>query len=506
MYYFYAPRLQRHSSTIEKPTIGNESTEQQQQQQQLTLLRHNENENEDKDNEIIDERDTDPPTFIKNNVENEIELPLMDRKCGSNDNVNVNVKVCEHSRECMYVVGIKNDCNSDIDKEVGMNGYRAEEGENKGTEDECRTVNDVDFNETRKMTWVMVENPMCNDDIEGKKKGKPLYIAQEIIKRKKKREREKGKEKDKGKYREGEKEREKFKKNHQKDTRLEVKDNTNDCVCGSKDCLKSHLVWSTNCDYTGSRSKLSITQRIMDDNSPFLLDNLDDDIEVDFPEQPIIFESQGCNDVNQIFQLDLNTTLQLDDLHYNDNKPRSVVLRKTARDPRFGFSVQRIDDMILVSFVVPGGLAESMGLKMGEHLLMCNGMQLSYATTTSVLSDLNQLKCIDLLVRRCPFETTITILRSEGQQLGLVLTGSKIKSVSTDSLSAQHPIPIGSYLIEINHTNVIGINGPRLQNVMANAGEKITLSFMPCDKLDCLLKRVGGVLAVRRLMDCQLLK
>eukprot|EP00123_Amoebidium_parasiticum_P020975 comp5946_c0_seq1/m.1800 comp5946_c0_seq1/g.1800 ORF comp5946_c0_seq1/g.1800 comp5946_c0_seq1/m.1800 type:complete len:282 (-) comp5946_c0_seq1:142-987(-) len=235
--------------------------------------------------------------------------------------------------------------------------------------------------------------------------------------------------------------------------------------------------------------------------SPFWLHK---DVSIDFAEQPMIFEALAVSDSIDALRFDPTAKIHL---NVDDSAPpsRPIVLRRLG-DQRFGFSVQKVGEAMCVSLVLPGSMAESAGLVVGDHILMCNGMQLRYATTDSMLTDLASLPTIDMLVADCSFDVTVSVVRTQGQPLGLNLENGKIVSVTEGSLCAQYPIPLDHYLVEVNHDCVIGIHGPRLQRIIQQAGNVVSLRMMPAAEFELLLQRVGGSAAVRQVMDNYLLQ
>ncbi|XP_059837546.1 syntenin-1-like [Hypanus sabinus] len=180
---------------------------------------------------------------------------------------------------------------------------------------------------------------------------------------------------------------------------------------------------------------------------------------------------------------------------------RELILCKD-QDGKVGIRLKSIDNGIFVQLVQANSPASLAGLRFGDQILQINGENCagwSSDKSHKVLKQASDQK-ISLIVRDRPFERTITMHKDSTGHVGFIFKNGKITSIVKDSSAARNGLLTDHNICEVNGQNVIGLKDPQIADILATAGNVITITIMPSYIHEHMMKRMASSI-VKSLMD-----
>ncbi|NXE68593.1 SDCB2 protein, partial [Calcarius ornatus] len=101
---------------------------------------------------------------------------------------------------------------------------------------------------------------------------------------------------------------------------------------------------------------------------------------------------------------------------------------------------------------------------------------------------------------RRPFQRTVTVHKDSTGHVGIVVKKGKIVSLAKDSSAARNGLLTHHCICEVNGQNVIGMKDKQLMEVLAGAGNVVTLTIIPTVIYEHMVKRLSSGL-VKSSMD-----
>ncbi|XP_009955763.1 PREDICTED: syntenin-2-like, partial [Leptosomus discolor] len=88
-----------------------------------------------------------------------------------------------------------------------------------------------------------------------------------------------------------------------------------------------------------------------------------------------------------------------------------------------------------------------------------------------------------------PFQRTVTVHKDSTGHIGVVIKKGKIVSLAKDSSAARNGLLTHHCICEVNGQNVIGMKDKQLTEVLARAGNVVTLTIIPTVIYEHMVKR-----------------
>uniref|UniRef100_UPI00398E4CE0 syntenin-1 n=1 Tax=Pristiophorus japonicus TaxID=55135 RepID=UPI00398E4CE0 len=180
---------------------------------------------------------------------------------------------------------------------------------------------------------------------------------------------------------------------------------------------------------------------------------------------------------------------------------RELILCKD-QDGKIGIRLKSIDNGIFVQLVQANSPASLAGLRFGDQVLQINGENCagwSSDKSHKVLKQASDQK-ISVIVRDRPFERTITMHKDSTGHVGFIFKNGKITSIVKDSSAARNGLLTEHNICEVNGQNVIGLKDTQIADILATAGNVITITIMPSYIHEHMMKRMATSI-VKSLMD-----
>ncbi|NXG45951.1 SDCB2 protein, partial [Psilopogon haemacephalus] len=171
---------------------------------------------------------------------------------------------------------------------------------------------------------------------------------------------------------------------------------------------------------------------------------------------------------------------------------REIHLCKDERG-KTGLRLRNVDQGIFVQLVQANSPAALVGLRFGDQVLQIDGRNCagwSSAKAQRALKKASPEKIV-MVVRDRPFQRTVTLHKDSTGHLGIVVKKGKIVSLAKDSSAARNGLLTHHYLCEVNGQNVIGMKDKKLTEVLAGAGNVVTLTIIPTVIYEHMVKRLS---------------
>uniref|UniRef100_A0A8B9IVS4 Syndecan binding protein 2 n=1 Tax=Amazona collaria TaxID=241587 RepID=A0A8B9IVS4_9PSIT len=171
---------------------------------------------------------------------------------------------------------------------------------------------------------------------------------------------------------------------------------------------------------------------------------------------------------------------------------REIHLCKDERG-KTGLQLKSVDQGIFVQLVKANSPAALVGLRFGDQILQIDGRSCagwSSDKAQRALKKANPEKIV-MVVRDRPFQRTVTVHKDSTGHVGVVVKKGKIVSLAKDSSAARNGLLTHHYICEVNGQNVIGMKDKQLMEVLAGAGNVVTLTIIPTVIYEHMVKRLS---------------
>ncbi|KAM4650315.1 syntenin-2 isoform 2-T2 [Amazona ochrocephala] len=171
---------------------------------------------------------------------------------------------------------------------------------------------------------------------------------------------------------------------------------------------------------------------------------------------------------------------------------REIHLCKDERG-KTGLQLKNVDQGIFVQLVKANSPAALVGLRFGDQILQIDGRSCagwSSDKAQRALKKANPEKIV-MVVRDRPFQRTVTVHKDSTGHVGVVVKKGKIVSLAKDSSAAHNGLLTHHYICEVNGQNVIGMKDKQLMEVLAGAGNVVTLTIIPTVIYEHMVKRLS---------------
>ncbi|XP_063205910.1 syntenin-2 isoform X2 [Chroicocephalus ridibundus] len=171
---------------------------------------------------------------------------------------------------------------------------------------------------------------------------------------------------------------------------------------------------------------------------------------------------------------------------------REIHLCKDERG-KTGLQLKNVDQGIFVQLVKANSPAALVGLRFGDQILQINGKNCTGWSSDKAQRALKKAspEKIIMVVRDRPFQRTVTVHKDSTGHVGIVVKKGKIVSLAKDSSAARNGLLTHHYICEVNGQNVIGMKDKQLMEVLAGAGNVVTLTIIPTVIYEHMVKRLS---------------
>ncbi|XP_010840201.1 PREDICTED: syntenin-2 [Bison bison bison] len=169
---------------------------------------------------------------------------------------------------------------------------------------------------------------------------------------------------------------------------------------------------------------------------------------------------------------------------------REIHLCKDERG-KTGLRLQAIDKGIFVQLVQANTPASLVGLRFGDQILQIDGRDCAGWSTDKAHQVVKKASAekIVIIVRDRPFQRTITMHKDSTGHVGFVIKKGKIISLVKGSSAARNGLLTNHYVCEVNGQNVIGLKDKEVTEILATAGNVITLTIIPTVIYEHMVKK-----------------
>ncbi|KFV49461.1 syntenin-1 [Gavia stellata] len=180
---------------------------------------------------------------------------------------------------------------------------------------------------------------------------------------------------------------------------------------------------------------------------------------------------------------------------------REAILCKD-QDGKIGLRLKSVDNGIFVQLVQANSPASLAGLRFGDQVLQINGENCAGWSSDKAHKVLKQAsgERISMIIRDRPFERIITMHKDSTGHVGFIFKNGKITSIVKDSSAARNGLLTEHNICEINGQNVIGLKDPQIADILATAGNIVTITVMPSSIYEYIIKRMATSI-MKSLMD-----
>ncbi|XP_027723941.1 syntenin-2-like [Vombatus ursinus] len=161
-----------------------------------------------------------------------------------------------------------------------------------------------------------------------------------------------------------------------------------------------------------------------------------------------------------------------------------------------GLRLQAIDKGLFVQLVQANTPASLVGLRFGDQILQINGKDCvgwSAVKAHKVVKKASAEKIV-MIVRDRPFQRTVTLHKDSNGFVGFMLKKGKIISIVQGSSAAQNGLLTNHCICEVNGQNVIGLKNKEIMDILATAGNVITLTIIPTVIYEHMIKKLSSTL------------
>ncbi|TFK11393.1 Syntenin-1 [Platysternon megacephalum] len=180
---------------------------------------------------------------------------------------------------------------------------------------------------------------------------------------------------------------------------------------------------------------------------------------------------------------------------------REIIVCKD-QDGKIGLRLKSIDNGIFVQLVQANSPASLAGLRFGDQVLQINGENCAGWSSDKSHKVLKQAsgERISMIIRDRPFERTLTMHKDSTGHVGFIFKNGKVTSIVKDSSAARNGLLTEHNMCELNGQNVIGLKDSQIADILATAGNVVTITIMPSYIFEHIIKRMASGI-MKSLMD-----
>uniref|UniRef100_A0A8C6RJK0 Syndecan binding protein (syntenin) 2 n=2 Tax=Nannospalax galili TaxID=1026970 RepID=A0A8C6RJK0_NANGA len=174
---------------------------------------------------------------------------------------------------------------------------------------------------------------------------------------------------------------------------------------------------------------------------------------------------------------------------------REIHLCKDERG-KTGLRLQAVDKGLFVQLVQANTPASLVGLRFGDQILQIDGYDCAGWSTQKAHRALKKASAekIVMVVRDRPFQRTVTMHKDSSGQVGFFIKKGKVVSVVKGSSAARNGLLTNHCVCEVNGQNVIGLKDKQITEILATAGNVITLTLIPTVIYEHMIKKLSPLL------------
>ncbi|EHH19841.1 syntenin-2 isoform X2 [Macaca thibetana thibetana] len=174
---------------------------------------------------------------------------------------------------------------------------------------------------------------------------------------------------------------------------------------------------------------------------------------------------------------------------------REIHLCKDERG-KTGLRLRTVDQGLFVQLVQANTPASLVGLRFGDQILQIDGRDCagwSSRKANQVVKKASPEKIV-MVVRDRPFQRTVTMHKDSMGHVGFVIKKGKIVSLVKGSSAARNGLLTNHYVCEVDGQNVIGLKDKKIMEILATAGNVVTLTIIPSVIYEHMVKKLSPVL------------
>lgn len=174
---------------------------------------------------------------------------------------------------------------------------------------------------------------------------------------------------------------------------------------------------------------------------------------------------------------------------------REIHLCKDERG-KTGLRLRAIDKGLFVQLVQANTPASLVGLRFGDQILQIDGCDCAGWSTEKAHRAVKKASAekIIMVVRDRPLQRTVTMHKDSTGHVGFVIKKGKVVSVVKGSSAARNGLLTNHCVCEVNGQNVIGLKDKEVTEILAMAGNVVTLTVIPTVIYEHMVKKLSPTL------------
>ncbi|XP_008580966.1 PREDICTED: syntenin-2 [Galeopterus variegatus] len=174
---------------------------------------------------------------------------------------------------------------------------------------------------------------------------------------------------------------------------------------------------------------------------------------------------------------------------------REIHLCKDERG-KTGLRLRAIDKGLFVQLVQANTPASLVGLRFGDQILQIDGRDCAGWSTDKAHRAVKKASAekIVMVVRDRPFQRTVTMHKDSAGHVGFIIKKGKVTAVVKGSSAARNGLLTNHYVCEVNGQNVIGLKDKEITEILATAGNVVTLTIIPTVIYEHMVKKLSPTL------------
>ncbi|XP_038289290.1 syntenin-2 isoform X2 [Canis lupus baileyi] len=161
-----------------------------------------------------------------------------------------------------------------------------------------------------------------------------------------------------------------------------------------------------------------------------------------------------------------------------------------------GLRLRAIDQGLFVQLVKANSPASLVGLRFGDQILQIDGRDCAGWSTDRAHRVLKRASAekIAMVVRDRPFQRTVTMHKDSTGHVGFVIKKGAVVSVVRGSSAARNGLLTKQSVCEVNGQNVVGLKDKAVTEILAMAGNVVTLTIIPTVIYEHMVKKLSPTL------------